>query len=92
MGERLQLPQLQHVTLVQRGKENLLVLERRAGIVGALDVRAEKARELEHLPGGPEHGAVRIDKDREMPLPRFGHLASQGSFPDELVELLLSSV
>ena len=61
MGERFQLPQLELVALIERRKENLLVLERRLRVVGALDVGAEEAGELEHLAGGPEHRAIRID-------------------------------
>ncbi len=71
-------------------EERLLVVERGFGVVLALDVDANVAGKEDPRAGGGEdrlaHGNLRGDRR----LARVGHLARQRSFPDELVERLLT--
>ena len=64
------------------------------GVVAALDVGAEEARELDDLPGRAERrgvGRALAGEDRRARLEqaRVGHLARDGPLPDEVVERAL---
>ena len=50
---------LRGVARLERGQDHLAVLELGVGVVGALDVRAQVAGELDDATGGLEHGVAR---------------------------------
>jgi hypothetical protein len=72
----------------ERGQQHFLVFERRLGIVAALDVSAEKPRKVDALAGGAEGGVVHFESDGHTGDPGIGHLAGDGPFPDQVVEII----
>ena len=77
--------------LVERRQDRLAVLELGVGIVGALDVRAEVAGELDRAARGLE-GRLLVggrgcrQPERDPPDAGVGHLRRDGALPDEVVE------
>ena len=75
----------------------LLVLERLVGIVGALDVGTEEAREEDRPSRGGEDRLLGVRRRRDQPhLHRLatgvGHLRRDGALPDQLVQPELRGV
>ena len=55
---RRRLDHVEHLPHLERRQQPLLVLELGVGIVGALHVGAQEAREADHLAGGGEEQAL----------------------------------
>ena len=77
----------------QLRQQRLLVAELGSGVVGALDVRAQVAGELDRLARRAEDGrpvrTVGGDLEARAQHARIGHLGGDGALPDQIVEALL---
>ena len=79
------------LALVQGRQDPLLVLELRVGVVGALDVGAEEAREGDHLARDGEArrpllAGVRLEARVRAHARRVAHLRGDRALPDQIVE------